>query len=94
MARPREQFPTSGPAGELEPQERLDFLHRIRVFPETVASWRKGSWIAWSAEHPLFLWLTRKRLKTSGHAVDDGISHLREIARIVALLYGKPIDLW
>jgi DNA (cytosine-5)-methyltransferase 1 len=72
------------------PSERRDFWNRIRAFPPEVAGWRKRLLRELTA--------TPGRLKlASGIApeqlqerLDSGISHLREVARILAVLYGSP----
>lgn len=73
----------------VEDRERRDFLHRIRTFPEDVAVWRKELCRTVVAD--------RERFPTAPPSpsearpfVDDGISYLREIARLFAALYGSP----
>lgn len=74
-----------------EPRERCDFYHRIRTFPREVSTWRKRL-TARVREHPdLF---PRAALEETAEAIrtklDDGISQLREIARILSCLHGTP----
>ncbi|MCK6680982.1 MAG: DNA (cytosine-5-)-methyltransferase [Thermoanaerobaculia bacterium] len=75
----------------LEARERRDFYHTIRAFPAAVMNWRE-----WMLEH---IALDPERFsavsKSSGiravrAALDDGISHLREIARILSIIHGTP----
>jgi endonuclease III len=72
------------------PSERRDFWHRIRVFPPEVVGWRKRL-IKKLAESPgrfhLAAGLAPAQLQ---ERLDTGISHLREISRILAVLYGSP----
>lgn len=72
------------------PSERRDFWNRIRAFPPEVVGWRKRL-MKELAERP------GRFTKASGLApdqlqerLDSGISHLREVARILAMLYGSP----
>ncbi len=72
------------------PSERRDFWNRIRAFPPEVVVWRKR--------------LVKELLERPGRfhraaglspgqlqeRLDSGISHLREISRILAVLYGSP----
>ena len=72
------------------PSERRDFWNRIRAFPPEVASWRRRL-LRQLAENPgrfvLASELTGDQLQ---ERLDAGISHLREVARILAVLYGSP----
>jgi endonuclease III len=72
------------------PSERRDFWNRIRAFPPEVVAWRRRM-IKELAENP------RRFTLTTGldpgilpERLDAGISHLREVARILAILYGSP----
>lgn len=68
--------------------ERRDFYHRTRFFPPDVARWRKT--------------FTQHVLQDPGQfpaaadpenlqeSIDEGISYLREVARILAVLHGTP----
>jgi len=99
-----QDMPESAPAGEEDatpvapdrtgwtphPSERRDFWNRIRAFPTEVVGWRKRL-VKELAERP------GRFTKASGLApdqlqerLDSGISHLREVARILAVLYGSP----
>ena len=72
------------------PSERRDFYHRIRAFPPEVAVWRRRM-LTHITQHP-----TRFPVAASGlpeelqNKLDLGISRLREIARILAVLHGTP----
>src|SRR4051794_1070626 len=72
------------------PSERRDFWNRIRAFPTEVVGWRKRL-LRELAEKPgrftLSSGLPPDRLQ---ERLDSGISHLREVARILAVLYGSP----
>ena len=71
------------------PSERRDFYHRIRVFPPDVAAWRHRL-IAHVGDKPdLFTQVPDSR-EAMVQRVDTGISFLREVARILAVLYGTP----
>jgi DNA (cytosine-5)-methyltransferase 1 len=68
------------------PSERRDFYHRIRVFPPEVAAWRQR--LVRHVQDRLELFPDapdgREQLL---ERVDAGISYLREVARILAVLY-------
>ena len=72
------------------PSERRDFWNRIRAFPAEVVGWRKRL-LRELAEKPgrftLAAALSADQLQ---QRLDSGISHLREVARILAVLYGSP----
>jgi DNA (cytosine-5)-methyltransferase 1 len=74
-----------------EKSERCDFYHRIRTFPPDVNIWRKAL-VAQIKKNPaLFPVLSnRSTVEDIRDRLDDGISYLREVARITALLYGTP----
>jgi DNA (cytosine-5)-methyltransferase 1 len=72
------------------PSERRDFHNRIRAFPPSVGAWRKKLFErirAGTSGLPL-----RFRVEPDALAdrLDEGISYLREVARILAVLYGSP----
>jgi hypothetical protein len=72
------------------PSERRDFYHRIRVFPPEMAGWRKRMLREVAADpgrFPLAAGATPDEIQAR---FDDGISYLREVARILAVLYGTP----
>jgi DNA (cytosine-5)-methyltransferase 1 len=81
----------AAPSGwPVDPRERCDFYHRIRVFPPDVADWRKRTVARLVKERTLFRGVSRGDSSESIRAkLDDGISHLREIARLASLLYGS-----
>lgn len=70
------------------PSERRDFYHRIRVFPPDVTSWRKR-FLQQVRENPDRFTAAASQENLQG-AIDDGISYLREVARILAVLYHTP----
>ena len=72
------------------PSERRDFLNRVRKFPPVVSSWRRrllARIISGQAEFPTTRDIDEEQ---AGERLDEGISYIREIARILALLYGTP----
>src|SRR6516225_6606619 len=72
------------------PSERRDFWNRIRVFPREVARWRKRL-LRRLANAPGALPLARDLSSEQlQERVDAGISYLREVARVLAVLYGTP----
>lgn len=72
----------------LDPRERCDFYHRIRVFPPDVADWRKRTVARVLKERTPFRCVSSGESSESVRAkLDDGISHLKEIARLASLLY-------
>src|SRR5262245_226654 len=71
------------------PSERGDFYHRIRVFPPEGATWRQEL-LCHVQEHPeRFPRAATDRERLTAQ-VDEGLSFLREVARILAVLYGSP----
>jgi DNA (cytosine-5)-methyltransferase 1 len=72
------------------PSERRDFWNRIRAFPPEVGGWRRRL-LRELAESPgrfsKASGLTAEQLQ---ERLDSGISHLREVARILAVLHGSP----
>ncbi len=72
------------------PSERRDFWNRIRAIPPEVAGWRKRL-MRKLTENPgrftLASALTHEQLQAR---LDSGICHLREVARILAVLCGSP----
>src|SRR5262245_56968560 len=71
------------------PSERRDLLHRIRVFPPEVASWRRGLIRHVEERRDLFSDAPDDR-EALIDRVDAGITFLREVARILAVLYRSP----
>jgi hypothetical protein len=74
----------------LHPSERRDFYHRIRVVPAAVASWRRRLVRQIAADPAQFPVAARVSAEELQARFDDGISYLREVARILAVLYGTP----
>ena len=72
------------------PGERRDFYHRIRMFPPEVSAWRRQM-LRHLAEEPARFSHAASASREQFQAwLDDGISYLREVARILAVLYGTP----
>jgi len=70
--------------------ERRDFWNRIRAFPPEVVGWRKRL-LRELAESPgRFTLASGLGADQLQERLDSGISHLREVARILAVLYGSP----
>ncbi|WP_068420466.1 DNA (cytosine-5-)-methyltransferase [Planctomyces sp. SH-PL62] len=72
------------------PSERRDFWNRIRAFPSEVVRWRKRflkELLETPGRFTLTSGLPSEQLT---ERLDSGISHLREVARILAELYGSP----
>jgi hypothetical protein len=72
------------------PSERRDFYHRIRVFPPEVAAWRKRMLRAIAADAARFRFAAGIPEGEIQARFDDGITYLREVARILDVLYGTP----
>src|SRR5438105_10765058 len=74
-----------------EPSERGDFYHRTRAFPEEVARWRKALVDRIRAGDSPFPGLkSQQSLDQTRDLLDEGISFLREIARVLAVIHGSP----
>ena len=71
------------------PSERRDFYHRIRVFPPEIARWRK-QFFRHVMESPARFPAAKGRPAKLQDLIDDGISYIREIARILTTLHGNP----
>jgi len=69
--------------------ERRDLYHRIRCFPNEVVSWRKRL-LRHVEENPDIFPAAARSGDQLSALVDEGISFLREIARILAVLHGSP----
>lgn len=81
----------SGPAWPPYPRERGDFLHPPRAFPSGIGVWRKRFVETVAADSSTFPAPTRPaRVDTIRALVDEGIAHLREIDRVLALIHGTP----
>jgi DNA (cytosine-5)-methyltransferase 1 len=75
----------------LDPKERCDFYHRVRVFPDDLAEWRKTMVARVGENRGLFRGiLPGEAIESIRAKLDDGISYIREIARILALVYWTP----
>lgn len=72
------------------PSERRDFYHRIRAFPPEVAAWRRRLLERIAAEADRFPLAVGLEGESLSAALDSGISYLREVARILAVLYRNP----
>src|SRR3954451_13327194 len=72
------------------PSERRDFWNRIRAFPPEVVGWRKRLIKELAATPGRFHLATGLAPGQLQERLDAGISHLREVARILAVLYGSP----
>ena len=70
--------------------ERKDFYHRVRAFPAAVRRWRQAlvkQVLSEPVRFPLAAGLSNEDVRPM---VDDGITFLREIARILTVLHGTP----
>jgi DNA (cytosine-5)-methyltransferase 1 len=72
------------------PGERRDFFNRIRAFPPEVASWRRQLLECVRADASRFPAAAGLEGEQLTAALDSGISYLREVARILAVLYRTP----
>jgi DNA (cytosine-5)-methyltransferase 1 len=72
------------------PSERRDFWNRIRAFPPEVARWRKRFLREIAARPTRFMQAAKLTPEHLQERLDDDISFLRELARILAVLYGSP----
>src|SRR3954452_14819962 len=72
------------------PSERRDFWNRIRAFPTEVVSWRKRLLRQLAENTGRFTLASGASPDQLQERLDSGISHLREVARILAILYGSP----
>src|SRR5262245_22889163 len=72
------------------PGERRDFLNRVRAFPPDVASWRRRMQERIPADPSRFPLAAALQGEQLTGALDAGITYLREVARILAVLYGTP----
>jgi endonuclease III len=70
--------------------ERRDFWNRVRVFPPEVAGWRKRLLRNLRQDPGRFLLASGLSPDQVQESLDAGISYLREVARILAVLYGTP----
>jgi DNA (cytosine-5)-methyltransferase 1 len=72
------------------PSERRDFFHRIRMFPPGVADWRQRMLRHIDKAPLLFPAAASKSREDTLARLDEGITYIREVARILAALYGTP----
>src|SRR3954454_24304171 len=72
------------------PSERRDFWNRIRAFPPEVVGWRKRLIKELAGSPGRFRLATGLAPGQLQERLDAGIGHLREVARILAVLYGSP----
>ena len=72
------------------PSERRDFLNRIRAFPPSVAAWRRRVLERIRTGEPALPLSGKIDPDLISDQFDEGISYLRELARILAILYGTP----
>ncbi|WP_435007960.1 DNA (cytosine-5-)-methyltransferase [Tundrisphaera lichenicola] len=72
------------------PSERRDFWNRIRAFPPEVVGWRKRLLRELAEKTGRFTLASGVTAEQLQERLDSGISHLREVARILAVLYGSP----
>src|SRR5437660_11721406 len=72
------------------PSERRDFWNRIRAFPPDVAGWRKRLVKELEESPGRFSLATSLPPGQLQERLDAGISHLREVARVLAVLYCSP----
>ena len=70
--------------------ERRDFWNRIRAFPAEVVGWRKRLMKELAEKPGRFHLATDLAPGQLQERLDSGISHLREVSRILAILYGSP----
>jgi DNA (cytosine-5)-methyltransferase 1 len=71
------------------PSERRDFWNRIRAFPPEVARWRRRLLKKLTASPARFTLASGLTMEQLQERLDSGIGHLREVARILAVLYGS-----
>jgi DNA (cytosine-5)-methyltransferase 1 len=69
----------------------MDFLHRIRAFPDPVAAWRKKLVQQVADDSKSFPAVPRGATPDEIRSlVDAGISYLRDVARILSILHRSP----
>jgi hypothetical protein len=81
--------PPDGSGWTPHPSERRDFYHRIRVFAPEMATWRQQLIRLVQDDRHRCPQVAQDREQLLSQ-VDQGISFLREIARILAVLHGSP----
>jgi DNA (cytosine-5)-methyltransferase 1 len=70
--------------------ERRDFLNRIRAFPPSVSAWRRRIIERIRTGQPPLPLAAAVNEEQLSDRLDAGISFLREVARILAILHGTP----
>ena len=86
-----EDWHSGGSGWSRHPRERRDFYHRTHAFPPDTTAWRKQLCSAILAKRTLFSRVPpRATTEEVRDLLDEGITYLRELARIFALLYGTP----
>ena len=85
------QLAATGTSGwSPDASERRDFYHRPRTFPVSVRRWRQAL-VEQVLEEPERFPLARGTTKVEARSlVDEGISFLREVARILSVLHDTP----
>src|SRR5580704_16293368 len=78
-------------ASPCDSRERCDFLHRLRDMGEEFSRWRNQLINKVTFDRHLFVPRPSKdKLPDVKAALDQGITELREIGRIVSFIYGLP----
>jgi DNA (cytosine-5)-methyltransferase 1 len=72
------------------PSERRDFLNRIRAFPPSVSAWRRRLIERIRTGKPPLPLAGDVDADRLNDLLDAGITYLREVARILAILHGTP----
>jgi hypothetical protein len=72
------------------PSERRDFHNRIRAFPPSVSAWRRRLLERIRSGQPPLPLAGPVDPGRLSDLLDEGISYLREVARILAVLHGSP----
>ena len=76
----------------LHPKERGDLYHRVRAFPPEIARWREEIVASLRSGDRRLPGVARapRDLELLREQFGEGVSHLREIARILTLIYKYP----
>ncbi len=83
--------PPDGTSWPAHPSERCDLYHRVRFYPPDVQQWRGLLVDRVREERSLFPAVSRdEAVEQIRERVDAGITHIRELARILALIHGTP----
>jgi len=70
--------------------ERKDFFHRIRTNPPAVQRWRQDLIKTVLLDQKHFPLVSGATATAARSLVDEGITYLREVARLLSLLHGTP----